>query len=43
MIGSGEIKDLSLYLVAGIILGAYSTMFVVCPIVVWWEDRKAKG
>jgi preprotein translocase SecF subunit len=40
-IGSGEIKDLSLYLVAGIILGAYSTMFVVCPIVVWWEGRKA--
>jgi preprotein translocase SecF subunit len=43
LIGSGEIKDLSLYLVAGIILGAYSTMFVVCPIVVWWEERKAKG
>ncbi len=41
VIGSGEIKDLSLYLVAGIVLGAYSTMFVVCPIVVWWEGRKA--
>jgi preprotein translocase SecF subunit len=43
IIGSGEIKDLSLYLVAGIVLGAYSTMFVVCPIVVWWEGRKAQG
>jgi preprotein translocase SecF subunit len=41
VIGSGEIMDLSLYLVAGIVLGAYSTMFVVCPIVVWWEGRKA--
>jgi preprotein translocase subunit SecF len=39
-LGTGEIKDLSLYLVAGIILGAYSTVFVVCPIVVWWEGRK---
>jgi preprotein translocase SecF subunit len=40
VIGTGEIKDLSLYLVAGIVLGAYSTVFVVCPIVVWWEGRK---
>lgn len=39
VIGTGEIKDLSLYLVAGIVLGAYSTIFVVCPIVVWWEGR----
>jgi preprotein translocase SecF subunit len=41
VMGTGEIKDLSLYLVAGIVLGAYSTVFVVCPIVVWWEGRKA--
>jgi len=40
IVGSGEIKDLSLYLVAGIVLGAYSTIFVVSPIVVWWEGRK---
>lgn len=40
VIGTGEIKDLSLYLVAGIVLGAYSTVFIVCPIVVWWEGRK---
>jgi preprotein translocase subunit SecF len=40
IVGTGEIKDLSLYLVAGIVLGAYSTIFVVSPIVVWWEGRK---
>jgi preprotein translocase subunit SecF len=40
IVGSGEIKDLSLYLVAGIVLGAYSTIFIVSPIVVWWEGRK---
>jgi preprotein translocase subunit SecF len=43
IVGTGEIKDLSLYLVAGIILGAYSTMFVVSPIVVWWEGRKLEN
>jgi preprotein translocase subunit SecF len=43
IVGTGEIKDLSLYLVAGIILGAYSTIFVVCPIVVWWEGRKSSN
>lgn len=43
IVGTGEIKDLSLYLVAGIVLGAYSTMFVVSPIVVWWESRKLEA
>jgi preprotein translocase subunit SecF len=43
VVGTGEIKDLSLYLVAGIVLGAYSTIFVVSPIVVWWEGRRLEG
>jgi preprotein translocase subunit SecF len=41
IIGTGEIKDLSLYLVAGIVLGAYSTIFIVCPVVVWWEGASS--
>lgn len=41
VIGTGEIKDLSLYLVAGIVCGAYSTIFIVAPVVVWWEKRNA--
>lgn len=40
-IGTGEIKDLSLYLVAGIICGCYSTIFIVAPIVIMIERRKA--
>jgi preprotein translocase subunit SecF len=40
LIGDGEIKDLSLYLVAGIVLGAYSTIFIVSPVVVLLEGRK---
>lgn len=42
LIGTGDIKDLSLYLVAGIVLGAYSTIFVVAPIVVAWERFKGR-
>jgi preprotein translocase subunit SecF len=41
IIGGGEIKDLSLYLCAGIVCGSYSTIFVVSPIVIFLEGRKA--
>lgn len=41
VIGTGEIKDLSLYLCAGIVCGAYSTIFIVAPIVIMLEKRKA--
>jgi preprotein translocase subunit SecF len=40
IIATGEIKDLSLYLCAGIVCGAYSTIFIVSPIVVMLEKRK---
>jgi preprotein translocase subunit SecF len=40
VIGTGEIKDLSLYLVAGIVCGAYSTIFIVSPIVIRLERRR---
>lgn len=41
LIGGGEIKDLSLYLCAGIICGSYSTIFIVAPVVILLEGRKA--
>lgn len=40
LIGTGEIKDLSLFLVAGIICGSYSTIFIVAPIVIMIERRR---
>lgn len=42
LIGDGEIKDLSLYLCAGIICGSYSTIFIVSPIVLALEGRKSQ-
>lgn len=37
----GEIKDLSLYLCAGIVLGSYSTIFIVSAVVIMLEGRKS--
>jgi preprotein translocase subunit SecF len=37
----GEIKDLSLYLCAGILLGSYSTIFIVSAVVILLEGGKA--
>lgn len=36
----GEIKDLSLYLCAGILLGSYSTIFIVSAVVITLEGNK---
>ncbi|MBX7137347.1 MAG: protein translocase subunit SecF [Oligoflexia bacterium] len=40
VLGGGAIRDLSLYLVAGIIAGCYSTVFIASPIVVLWEKLR---
>ncbi len=42
ILGGGEIADLSLYLVSGIVCGAYSTIFVVAPFVVFWERFRGR-
>jgi preprotein translocase SecF subunit len=42
LFGGGEIADLSLYLVVGIVCGAYSTIFIVAPVVIWWEQFRGR-
>jgi preprotein translocase subunit SecF len=37
----GDIKDLSLYLCAGILLGSYSTIFIVSAVVIMLEGKKS--
>ncbi|MEN9846306.1 MAG: hypothetical protein RIS36_1453 [Pseudomonadota bacterium] len=37
----GDIKDLSLYLCAGIVLGSYSTIFIVSAVVIMLEGGKS--
>ena len=36
--GGGAISDLSVFLVAGIISGTYSTIYIASPVVLWWEN-----
>jgi preprotein translocase subunit SecF len=40
LFGGGAIADLSIFMVAGIIAGSYSTIFIASPIVLAWENRK---
>jgi preprotein translocase subunit SecF len=42
LFGGGEIEDLSLFLMVGIVSGTYSTVFIASPIALWWEGFRAK-
>lgn len=35
--GGGAISDLSLFLVVGIISGTFSTIYIACPVVIYWH------
>lgn len=38
LIGGGALKDLSLLLVAGLIAGSYSTIYIASPVVIAWHN-----
>jgi preprotein translocase subunit SecF len=40
--GGGAIKDLSVFLVAGIITGSYSTIFIASPITLAWHNARMR-
>lgn len=39
--GSGELRDLSIFLLAGILVGSYSTIYIASPAMIWWH--KVRG
>lgn len=39
--GSGELRDLSIFLLSGIIVGSYSTIYIASPAMIWWH--KVRG
>ena len=41
--GGGAIKDLSVFLVAGIITGSYSTIFIASPITLAWHNFRMRN
>lgn len=42
VLGGGAIADLSLFLLAGIVAGSYSTIFIASPIVLAWENFRTR-
>jgi preprotein translocase subunit SecF len=41
--GGGAIQDLSLFLVVGIIIGSYSTIYIASPVVLAWEKWRGRS
>jgi preprotein translocase subunit SecF len=37
LLGGGAIKDLSFFLVVGLISGTYSTIYIASPVAYWWD------
>jgi preprotein translocase subunit SecF len=35
--GGGAIRDMSVFLLAGLISGSYSTMYIAAPVMIWWH------
>ncbi len=38
--GSGALRDFSIIILIGIIVGTYSSIFIASPVVLWWSQRK---
>lgn len=43
VLGGGAIQDLSLFLVVGIVVGSYSTIYIAAPVVLAWESWRGKN
>ncbi len=42
VMGASEVRDFSIAMVIGVVVGTYSTIAVACPFVVWWDNRRFK-
>jgi preprotein translocase SecF subunit len=38
--GGGAIRDMSVFLLAGLISGSYSTMYIASPVMMWWHKLR---
>jgi preprotein translocase subunit SecF len=43
LFGGEVLRGFGFTMVVGIIVGTYSTIFIACPIVVWWESFRKKN
>jgi len=42
VMGASEVRDFSVAMIIGVVVGTYSTIAVACPFVVWWDNRRLK-
>ncbi len=40
VMGASSVRDFSVAMVIGVVVGTYSTIAVACPFVVWWDRRR---
>jgi SecD/SecF fusion protein len=42
VVADGEVNDIALTLIIGVITGTFSSLFIACPVFYWWHkgDRK---
>jgi SecD/SecF fusion protein len=42
VMGASSVRDFSVAMVIGVVVGTYSTIAVACPFVVWWDHRRVR-
>jgi SecD/SecF fusion protein len=42
IMGASSVRDFSIAMVIGVVVGTYSTIAVACPFVVWWDRRRVR-
>ncbi len=42
VMGASSVRDFSIAMVIGVVVGTYSTIAVACPFVVWWDRRRVR-
>ncbi|HEX2612421.1 MAG TPA: protein translocase subunit SecD [Fibrobacteria bacterium] len=42
VMGAVEVRDFSIAMIIGVVVGTYSTIAVACPFVVWWQARRTR-
>ena len=43
LLGASEVRDFSIAMIIGVVVGTYSTIAVACPFVVWWDNRRVRA
>ena len=38
--GGSALKDFSVMILIGLVIGTYSSVFIASPVVLWWSQRK---